>query len=192
MLRDTKGLIVKWAWVPVAILILGFVVAWMIKPDIMGIIHWTDKKGFTTNKTPMEKLLQYIFNNGMKVPFQMFILALIPIPFVYYLPVALTAAITGVIFYLPFAPQVQDKVNFLSVFSGVVPHAAIELFAFIVLSAVLHRFNKAIRSLLFKKVSSDINIGDALKKVAVVYGLVALPLLVLAAFVEAFITPMMG
>lgn len=192
MLKDTKGLIVKLAWVTVAILILGFVVAWMIKPDIMGIINWTDKKGFTTNKTPMDKFLQYIFNNGLKVPFQMFILALIPIPFVYYLPVALTAAITGVIFYLPFAPQVQGKVSFLSVFSGVVPHAAIELLAFIVLSAVLYRFNKAIRSFVFKKVSADINVGDAIKKVAVVYGLVAFPLLVLAAFVEAFITPMMG
>jgi uncharacterized membrane protein SpoIIM required for sporulation len=192
MLKDTKELIVKWACVTVAILILGFVLAWMIKPDMMGIINWTDKKGFTTNKTQMDKFLQYVFNNGMKVPFQMFILALIPIPFVYYLPVALTAAITGVVFYLPFAPQLQDKVSFLSVFSGVVPHAAIELFAFIVLSAVLYRFNKAIRSFLFKKVNSDIGVGYALKKVAVVYGLVAFPLLVLAAFVEAFITPMMG
>lgn len=164
----------------------------MIKPDIMGIINWTDKKGFTTNKTPMDKFLQYLFNNGMKVPFQMFILALIPIPFVYYLPVALTAAITGVIFYLPFAPQLQDKVSFWSVFSGVVPHAAIELLAFIILSAVLNRLNKAIRSLLFKKVNSDIGVGYALKKVAVVYGLVAFPLLILAAYVEAFITPMMG
>jgi uncharacterized membrane protein SpoIIM required for sporulation len=57
---------------------------------------------------------------------------------------------------------------------------------------VLYQFNQAIRSRLFRKIGSAMGVGYALKEVAVVYGLVAFPLLVLAAFVEAFITPLLG
>lgn len=192
MLKDYKTLISKFTLVTLGIMILSFGIALFMKPDIMGIINWADKKISGTSKTQIEKFLQYVINNGIKVPFQMFFLSLIPIPFAYYLPVALTAAATGVIFYLPFTPQLQDKMSFLKIFLGVIPHSIIEFFGFIVISAVLYQLNQAIRSRLFKKVYSEIGVIYGFKKVATTYCFVAFPLLVIAAFIEAFITPMIG
>jgi uncharacterized membrane protein SpoIIM required for sporulation len=190
MLKDYKILISKFTLITVGTIILGFGISLFIKPDIMSVIQWADKKISGTSKTQMEKFLQYVINNGIKVPFQMFILSLIPIPFAYYLPVALTAAATGVIFYLPFTPQLQDKMNFFSVFLGVLPHSIIEFFGFIVISAVLYQWNQAIRSHLFKKVNSEIGFISGFKKVVITYCFVAFPLLVVAGLIEAFITPM--
>lgn len=189
-MKDYRAFIITFAWVTAGIMLLSFGIALWVKPDIMGIINWTDTKGFSSNKTQTEKFLQYVMNNGVKVPFQMLLLSLIPIPFVYYAPVALTAAVTGVIFYLPFAPQLQDKMSFLKVFLGVFPHSTIEFFSFTVISAALYFFNNAIRAYVFKKVHSDIRVLYAAKRAAAAYGLVAFPLLVIAAFVEAFLTPL--
>lgn len=111
----------------------------------------TDKKFSGVDKTQSGKFLKYVVNNGMKVPFQMLLLALIPIPFVYYLPVALTSVVTGVIFYFPFTPQLDGKISFSKVFLGVFPHATIELFSFIIILAVLYPLNQAIRSRIFQK-----------------------------------------
>lgn len=186
MLKGYKTLISRFSLVTLGIMTLSFGIALFMKPDIMGIIYWADKKITFTSKTQLDKFLNYVINNGIKVPFQMFILSLIPIPFAYYLPVVLTAAATGVIFYLPFTPQLQEKMNFLKVFINVIPHGIIEFFGFIVLSAVLYQLNQAIRSRLFKKVNSEIGVIYGFKKVVTTYCFVAFPLLVIA----AFITPM--
>ncbi|WP_312046300.1 stage II sporulation protein M [Anaerotignum sp.] len=171
---------------------LSFVVSFIMKPDIMELIHLTDKKFSGVDKTQSGKFLKYVVNNGMKVPFQMLLLALIPNPFVYYLPVALTSVVTGVIFYFPFTPQLDGKISFSKVFLGVFPHATIELFSFIIILAVLYPLNQAIHSLIFNKVKSEIGIVNAFKKVNSTYCFVAFPLLVLAAFIKGLITPIIS
>ncbi len=192
LMKNFKSLILMFSLVTAGIIILSFGIALFLKPDLMEIMNWTDRKGFTMNKTQSEKFLQYIINNGVKVPFQMFILAFIPIQLVYYLPVALTAAVTGIIFYLPLAPQLQDKMSFFNIFSGVFPHASIEFLSFCIISAVLCLLNTAIRGRLFNKVNSETGVVNALKKVTIAYCFVAFPMLVIAAFIEAFITPMIA
>lgn len=190
MLKDYKTLISKFTLVTLGIMILGFGISLFMKPDIMGVINCADKKNSITSKTQIEKFIQYVINNGIKVPFQMFILSLIPIPFAYYLPVAFTAVVTGLIFYLPFTPQLQDKMNFINVFLSILPHGIIEFFGLIVISAVLYQLNQAIRSHVFKKVNSEFGVICAFKKVVTTYCFVAFPLLVVAGLIEAFITPM--
>ena len=190
LLKDYNTLIRRFALVTIGIILISFGISLFMKPDILEFINWADSKTSETNKTQIGKFFQYVVNNGIKVPFQMLILSLIPIPFVYYLPVALTAVATGVVLYLPFTPQLQDKMSFFKVFLGVFPHATIELFSFFIVLAVLFEFNKAIRSHLFKKSNSKFGVVYAFKKIVTVYCFVAFPLLVVAAFIEAFITPM--
>lgn len=190
LLKNYNTLIYRFALVTIGIILISFGMSLFIKPDILEFINWADSKISETNQTQIGKFFQYVVNNGIKVPFQMLILSLIPIPFVYYLPVALTAIATGVVLYLPFTPQLQDKMSFYKVFLGIFPHASIELFSFFVILAVLYQFNKAIRSHLFKKVNSELGVIYTFKKIATVYCFIAFPLLVIAAFIEAFITPM--
>ncbi|PRR78700.1 stage II sporulation protein M [Clostridium luticellarii] len=192
MLKESGKLIIRFSIVTLGIIIIAFVVSSLIQPDISKFINWADNKGIGTSKTQLEKFLQYVINNGVKVPLQMFILSLVPIPFIYYLPIALTAAVTGFIFYLPLAPDLQGKITIPEIFLGILPHTIIELFAFFVILAVLYRFNQAIRSKVFKKVHAEVDLVSAFKKVVKSYCLVAFPLLILAALIEAFITPHIG
>lgn len=46
-----------------------------------------------------------------------------------------SGAVTGVIFYLPLTPQLQDKMSFSKFFLGIFPHVTIELFGFFVILA---------------------------------------------------------
>lgn len=192
MLKESGKLIIRFSIVTLGIIIIAFVVSSLIQPDISKFINWADNKGIGTSKTQLEKFLQYVINNGVKVPLQMFILSLVPIPFIYYLPIALTAAVTGFIFYLPLAPDLQGKITIPEIFLGILPHTIIELLAFFVILAVLYRFNQAIRSKVFKKVHAEVDLVSAFKKVVKSYCLIAFPLLILAALIEAFITPYIG
>lgn len=189
-IKGNKTLTMKFAWVSLGIFILSLGLSFLLEPDLMKFLNWADNKGIALKKTQIEKFINFIINNGLKVPFQMFLLSLIPIPFMYYLPIALTAAATGVVFYLPFSPQLEGQMSLFQVFLSIFTHGIFEFFSLFIILAVLYRFNKAIRSRLFKKVNSEMGVVHAFKKAAAVYCFIALPLLVLAAFIESFITPM--
>jgi len=85
-----------------------------------------------------------------------------------------------------FAVLVADKTSILHFILGILPHGIFELPAAIITSSMGMRIGSAVISkIMKKKVSIAYEIYNAIK----CYILIVVPLLLVAAFVEAFITP---
>ena len=170
---------------------ITFVICLLIRPGITELLNITDTKGIGEQARPFHKFVQYIVNNGITVPLQMFILALIPIPFLYYLPVALTSVLTGFILYLPFSADLHGKMSFIEVVFGMAPHALIEFAAYIILLGVQYHLNTLIRLKLLHRETQTVKIGKIFKKCGAVY-LLSFVIVIIGAGVEAFITPLIS
>lgn len=93
------------------------------------------------NAVSLENVWEYILNNGFKVPFQMLILAIITIPFLYYLNVISTA--------IPPTIALGFAINF-DIYKGTVitissiPHFFVEILAFCFVASGLIKVNQSI------------------------------------------------
>src|SRR5699024_830582 len=76
----------------------------------------------------------YIKNNGILVPLQMFILAFIPIPFLYMANIVVTTIALG--FFIGIALHL-DVYHGVALTIASFPHTFVELFAYCVLAALL-------------------------------------------------------
>src|SRR5690625_8019478 len=90
----------------------------------------------------LKKVWSFIVNNGFIVPLQMFILALIPIKFLYLLNIILTVALPGVLFGI--ALQANFKKG-LAIIISASPHYVFEVFAFCLFVSVLFKLNQIVR-----------------------------------------------
>lgn len=95
--------------------------------------------------------MQYIINNGLKIPFQMFLLSLIPIPLLFFLLILLTATAIGIVLYIPFMSEITGELSLMNVLLGILPHMFIEVFGFLIVACGIYYVNKSIRDKLFKK-----------------------------------------
>lgn len=87
----------------IVIMVISFFAAYFLKPSVTDFLNLADSDsnlGLSSDRTTA--FVQYVINNGIKVPFQMFLLTFIPIPLVYFSPIILTAVLTGIVFYVPF------------------------------------------------------------------------------------------
>lgn len=183
----------KFACLFIVIMGISFLIAYFFKPSVTDFLNLADSNkelGITSDRTT--KFLQYFINNGIKVPFQMFLLALLPIPFVYFLPIVLTAILTGIVFYIPFMPGIEGKLSLINILLGLLPHLFIEIFGFLIVACGLYYVNKSVRSKLFHRKTVSISFFESMKQFFSMYCWIALPALVIAAFIEAFITPLFG
>ena len=133
-----------------------------------------------------------MINNGLKVPFEMFLLSLIPIPFFYFIPMILTALVTGIVLYLPFMAELKGKLSTSTVLLSLLPHMMIEIFGFLIVACGVYYVNQSIRSKLFKKIPTNLTFVESIKQLFLKYCLIALPSFIVAAFIESFITPLIS
>lgn len=192
MLIDWK-MFRRLSFIFIFIIIISFFISCIVHPSVSDFLNLADSKnnlGVTSSKTT--KCIQYIVNNGLKVPLQMFLLSLIPIPFFYFMPMVLTAIATGVVLYLPFNNELKGKLSFSDILLGMLPHMIIEIFGFLIVASGVYCINRIIRSKLYKNTTANISLVEAIKKLAIMYFLIALPLIVIAAFIEAFVTPLLS
>src|SRR5699024_7966922 len=77
----------------------------------------------------LEKVWQYNINNGYKVPLQMLILSIIPIPFLYSANLISTSILTGFVFTLLI--RVDLHLGLIDVGSSI-PHTVLELLSYAV------------------------------------------------------------
>lgn len=183
----------KFAIFFIVIMVISFFAAYFLKPSVTDFLNLADSDnnlGLSSDRTTA--FVQYVINNGVKVPFQMFLLTFIPIPLVYFSPIILTAVLTGIVFYVPFMPGLEGKLNLIDIMLGTFPHMFIEIFGFLIVACGLYSVNKSIRSKLFRKKTSNLPFFESIKQLLLMYCLVALPTIIIAAFIEAFITPMVG
>ncbi|MEX3470927.1 stage II sporulation protein M [Staphylococcus hominis] len=141
------------------------------------------------NVQGLHKLWNYILNNAIQVPFQMFIFSLIPIPFLYFLNMISTSIITGIAF--GFAIHFDFNKGAIMVISSV-PHAIIEILAMCFVISGLYKLNQAIIrkiSNLFRKTKKqNFSFKLALSNLLKIYFLISLPLYIIAAFLETYLT----
>ena len=75
------------------IIVVSAILTYLIHPDIQSTINSVSSNvpKSVEHKTGFDLVVAYIINNGLKVPLQMLILGLIPVPFLYWLQPVFTA-----------------------------------------------------------------------------------------------------
>ncbi|QHW35935.1 stage II sporulation protein M [Staphylococcus ursi] len=174
----------------IMIWLVTFIIAMIWSPSVETFKNMGSKVPSHLNDTEgLNKVWGYILNNGFQVPFQMLILSLIPIPFLYFLNLISTSIITGIVF--GFAINFDLNKGMIMVISSI-PHMLVEIGAMCFVVSALYQLNiSMIRKMtnLFRKhkkqnISFKLAIMDLIKS----YLFIALPLFVMAAFLETYLT----
>jgi uncharacterized membrane protein SpoIIM required for sporulation len=172
-----------------AITIIATIITYIINPDLKEVMGGLENRLSDQAKesTGIDKVWSYVVNNGFTVPLQMFILALIPIQFLYVINIILTVSLPGVAFGL--ALQVNFRKGFDIIISSI-PHFIFEVFALCLLAAVLFELNQVVRVKirnLFKKDKEGISFIKKFLETIRTYAIFVLPIIIAAAFLETYI-----
>ncbi|MBF0769388.1 stage II sporulation protein M [Staphylococcus warneri] len=172
------------------IFLVTFILAIIFSPSTETIKNLS--KGIPSNvanAVGLEKVWEYILNNGFKVPFQMLILAIIPIPFLYYLNIISTA--------IPPAIALGFVINY-DIYKGImvtissIPHFFVEILAFCFVASGLVKVNQAIirkiTNLFRKNKKENLSLKLSIINLLKIYVFIALPLFVIAAFFENYLS----
>ena len=138
-----------------------------------------------------------LFTNNIQVPVQIMLLAMIPIPFFYTIVLIFNGILNGIIFYIynvvHLATGKGDSL-FWMIVKGYLPHSIIEFLAFIIATAVAYRISqwifRKIGQKLFGKSSPVYTVKELIVYSLLTFTAVILPLTVIAAVIEGFITPL--
>lgn len=135
----------------------------------------------------LKKVWEYIINNGFRTPLQMLTIAMIPIPFLYFANLISTIIITGILF--GFAVHLDVYKGSIMVLSSM-PHTIIEILAMCFVISSLYKLNQAIiRKIgnLFRKNKKErFSLKLAIINLFKIYVFIALPLYIIAAFIETY------
>lgn len=172
------------------IFIITFILAIIFSPStetIKNIFNGIPKN--VANAEGLQKVWEYILNNGFRVPFQMLILAIIPIPFLYYLNIISTTISPAIA--LGFAVNFDNYKGIMLTISTI-PHFLIEILAFCFVASSLFKLNQSIirkiSNLLRKNKKQNVSIKLAITNLIKIYIFIALPLFIVAAFVENYLS----
>ena len=172
------------------ITIIATLITYIINPDLKEVIKGIEDRSPDQIKesTGIDKVWSYIVNNGFAVPLQMFILALIPIPFLYLVNIISTISyLLGVLFGIVL--QADFEKGFELVISSI-PHTSFEIFAYCLLAAVLFELNQVIRVKIrniFKKDKEGNSLIKKFLKTISTYVVFVLPIIIAAALLETYI-----
>lgn len=180
---------IKFLIFAVAITIIATVITYIINPNL-----GETNEGLGNNlpdqvkeSEGLKKVWSFIVNNGFMVPLQMFILALIPIQFLYLLNIISTVALPGILFGI--ALQASFKKG-LGIIISATPHYVFEVFAFCLFAAVLFKLNQIVRGKIksiFKKDKTGTSLVKNILRTIKIYVVLILPIIVIAAFLETYI-----
>ncbi|MBN6192933.1 stage II sporulation protein M [Aneurinibacillus sp. BA2021] len=176
----------------VAITIIATLITYIINPDVKEVMEvWEgigdSSSGQIKESTGIEKVWSYVAHNGFEVPLQMFILALIPIQFLYFINIITTTTLVGFVF--GFLLQANFVKGFELIISSI-PHSIFEIFAYCLLAAVLFELNQVVRVKLRNMLKKAKEGNSLIKKFLMTirtYVVFVLPIIIVAAFLETYI-----
>ncbi|MED4718732.1 stage II sporulation protein M [Bacillus badius] len=176
----------------VAVTIIATIITYIINPDlkeVMGGMEGLEDSSSVQIKesTGMDKVWSYVVHNGFTVPLQMFILALIPIQFLYFVNIISTISLLGVVFGIVLQ---ADFVKGFELIISSIPHSIFEIFAYCLLAAVLFELNQVVRIKLgniFRKAKERNSFIKKFLKTIRTYVVFVLPIIFVAAFLETYI-----
>lgn len=175
-----------------AITFIATIITCIVNPDIKAVMEGIGNSAPSQIKESrgIDKVWSYIVHNGFAVPLQMFILAFVPIQFLYLANIISTSSLLGVFFGV--ALQASLDKGFELIISSI-PHSVLELFAYCLLAAVLFELNQVIRTKMINLVKKDRERDSVIKKILIVtrtYLAFVLPLIILAALLETYAADM--
>ena len=168
------------------VIVISAVITYIINPNLSDTLNSVSSNvpKSVSQKSGLQIVVAYIFNNGFKVPIGMLILSIIPIRFLYWIQPLFTVILPGILFGIVFRYSLAK--GFVILISSL-PHMLFEVFAFCVWMVALDQFNKWIRYKISKKKSADTNLLKELKLLLSPYIKYVLPLIVIAAFTETYV-----
>ncbi|MCG7342184.1 stage II sporulation protein M [Staphylococcus auricularis] len=179
----------KFFIVPILITTITVILAIIFSPSAETFNNMLSDTNLNSNEASgLEKILNYIINNGFRVPFQMLILAIIPIPFLYYINILSTSILTGIA--LGFAISLDAFKGSMMLISSL-PHFILEVIGLCVVASGLFLFNKAIINKIISFFNHDksqtISVKVAFTDLLKMYFSIALPYIIIAAFMETYV-----
>ncbi|WP_345773118.1 stage II sporulation protein M [Mammaliicoccus sp. C-M11] len=175
--------------ISISLMLISGIITYIVNPNIEIIKNIQGLPEDKQRAEGLEKVWQYIINNGFKVPLQMLILSIIPIPFLYSANLISTSILTGFVFTLLIRVDLHS--GLIGVGSSI-PHTVLELLSYAVFAAALYLLNKSIirmiSNLFRKNKKTKISFLKSIVTVAKVYILLVLPLSIIVAFLETYFT----
>ena len=177
---------IKYLGILTVVIVISAVITYIINPNLSDTLNSVSSNvpKSVSQKSGLQLVVAYIFNNGFKVPIGMLILSIIPIRFLYWIQPQTTVILPGILFGIVFRYSLAK--GFVILISSL-PHMLFEVFAFCVWMVALDQFNKWIRYKISKKKSADTNLLKELKLLLSPYIKYVLPLIVIAAFTETYV-----
>ena len=177
---------IKYLGILTVVIVISAVITYIINPNLSDTLNSVSSNvpKSVSQKSGLQLVVAYIFNNGFKVPIGMLILSIIPIRFLYWIQPLFTVILPGILFGIVFRYSLAK--GFVILISSL-PHMLFEVFAFCVWMVALDQFNKWIRYKISKKKSADTNLLKELKLLLSPYIKYVLPLIVIAAFTETYV-----
>ncbi|WP_285122163.1 stage II sporulation protein M [Lactococcus petauri] len=177
---------IKYLSIIMLVVIISAVITYIVNPNFSDTLNSVSSNisKSVSQKSGLNLVVAYIFNNGFKVPMGMLFFSIIPIRFLYWIQPLFTAILPGILFGIAFRYSVAKA--FIILISSL-PHMLLEIFAFCLWMVALDRFNKWIRYKISKKKSANTNLLKELKLLLSPYIKYVLPLMVIAAFTETYV-----
>ena len=177
---------IKYLSIIMLVVIISAVITYIVNPNFSDTLNSVPSNisKSVSQKSGLNLVVAYIFNNGFKVPMGMLFFSIIPIRFLYWIQPLFTAILPGILFGIAFRYSVAKA--FIILISSL-PHMLLEIFAFCLWMVALDRFNKWIRYKISRKKSANTNLLKELKLLLSPYIKYVLPLMVIAAFTETYV-----
>lgn len=159
----------------------------------MNINDFSDYPNLNLNNkvdNSLNGLIEIFCNNAFIVPLTSLIIALIPIPYLYLIPAISTIFSLSMAIGIQFAYKFNEGTVLLL---GILPHGLLEIYIMSISLSLLFALNKYIRNSLvnlFKKNKTYLpKFLNVMTSICKGYLLVMLPLTLICALIEVFITP---
>lgn len=177
---------VKYLSIMMIVIIISAVITYIINPNFSDTLNSVSSNvsKSVSQKSGLNLVVAYIFNNGFKVPIGMLIFSIIPIRFLYWIQPLFTAILPGILFGIAFRYSVAKA--FILLISSL-PHMLLELLAYCVWMVALDQLNKWIRYKISKKKQTNTKFLDEFKVLLTSYVKYVIPLIVIAAFTETYV-----
>ncbi|HFD1743255.1 TPA: stage II sporulation protein M [Enterococcus faecium] len=177
---------IKYLGILTVVIVISAVITYIINPNLSDTLNSVSSNvpKSVSQKSGLQLVVAYIFNNGFKVPIGMLILSIIPIRFLYWIQPLFTVILPGILFGIVFRYSLAK--GFVILISSL-PHMLFEVFAFCVWMVALDRFNKWIRYKISRKKQTNTKLFYEFKLILISYVKYVIPLIVIAAFTETYV-----
>lgn len=177
---------IKYLGILTVVIVISAVITYIIDPNLSDTLNSVSSNvpKSVSQKSGLQLVVAYIFNNGFKVPIGMLILSIIPIRFLYWIQPLFTVILPGILFGIVFRYSLAK--GFVILISSL-PHMLFEVFAFCVWMVALDQFNKWIRYKISRKKQTNTKLFYEFKLILISYVKYVIPLIFIAAFTETYV-----